>query len=106
MIKTEPITKDNPESYFATQDDLEPEHYQPTPISRITCKPIKLHYVNPQSVETVNPEEDKPDMVPTTLLVAKKVKENEGRLFFKSLFDSGGTSVMINKRALPPNCEV
>ncbi len=45
-------------------------------------------------------------MVPTTLSVAKKVNEQTGRYFFKSLFDSGGTSVMINKRCLPTNCEI
>jgi hypothetical protein len=45
-------------------------------------------------------------MVPTTLSVAKKVNEKEGRYFSKSLFDSGGTSVMINKRALPHKCKV
>jgi hypothetical protein len=45
-------------------------------------------------------------MVPTTLSVAKKVNEQTGRYFFKSLFDSGGTSVMINRRCLPTNCEI
>jgi hypothetical protein len=45
-------------------------------------------------------------MVPTTLSVAKKVNNLEGKYYFKSLFDSGGTSVMINKRALPSNCEI
>jgi hypothetical protein len=41
------------------------------------------------------------------LSVAKKANDKKGPSFFKSLFDSGGgTSVMINKRAIPKDCEI
>jgi hypothetical protein len=38
--------------------------------------------------------------------VAKKVNGQEGWCFFKFLFDSCSTSVMINKRVLPKDCEI
>jgi hypothetical protein len=93
------INSNNPESYYDTQDDLEIKHYQPTPVKTVISKPLKLRAKYPVTFEKVEPAEDKLDMVPTTLSVARKVNGNEGRYFFKSLFDSGGTSVMINKRA-------
>jgi hypothetical protein len=88
---------------------LETEHYQPTPIKVVHSKPIKLCYADPAAdpatIETPsNPAKDAPDIVPTTLSVAKKIIDNEGCFFFKSLFNR--TSVMINKRALPPNCVI
>jgi hypothetical protein len=77
----------------------------------VHSKPIKLCYADPAAdpakiERTIKHAEDAPDMVPTTLSVAKKLNDNECRFFFKSLFDIGGTSVMINKRALPPNYEI
>jgi hypothetical protein len=36
----------------------------------------------------------------------KKINDKEGRYFFKSLFNSGGTSVMVNKRAIPKDCKI
>lgn len=103
----EPEADDNPESFFLMQDELQPEHYHPTPMKTVLSKPIKLQSAKAVTVETVKIEqEDEPHMVPTTLSVAKKVNEKEGRLFFKSLFNSGGTSVMINKRVIPTDCEI
>jgi hypothetical protein len=81
-------------------------------VLRVTPKPYRT--ATKPVVETVNEDEDQLpaqqeaelDMVPTTLTVAKKVNGRDGRYFFKSLFDSGGTSVMINRKALPKDCEV
>jgi hypothetical protein len=98
------------ESFFLTRDELKPEHYQTAPAHVIHPKPIKLHSAVHSNtvIETVDlkQEEDKLDMVPTTLSVVKKINDKEGRYFFKSLFDSGGTSVMVNKRAIPKDCEI
>jgi hypothetical protein len=90
------------ESFFLTQDELEPEHYQPNPVPTIHSKPIKLC----SAVDSM-PAFEMVDMAPTTLLVVKKINDKEGRYFFKSLFDSGDTSVMVNKRAtIPKDCEI
>jgi hypothetical protein len=94
---------------FLTQDELEPEHYQPTPVRTIHSKPSKLRSAvdSTPTVKTVVPHNDENilDMVPTTLSVVKKINDKEGH-FFKSFFDSGGTSVMVNKRAIPKDCEI
>jgi hypothetical protein len=99
------------ESFFLTCDELEPVHYQPAPAQVIHSKPIKLRsaVASPVAVETVEEldnEDNELDMVPTTLLVVKKMNDKEGCYFCKSLFDSGGTSVMVNKRAIPKDCEI
>lgn len=59
--------KDNPKSFFETQDDLETEYQQPTPVKTITSQPIKLPYVNNKTIDMVKAVEGEPDMVPTTL---------------------------------------
>ena len=45
-------------------------------------------------------------MVPSTLSICRKINETEGKYYFKSLFDSGATEVMVKKAALPTYLQV
>ena len=95
----ETFVLNRPESFFEHCDELEVDHYDAhvQTVSNQSTNIPKDHF---------EMSESHPDLIPTTLAVAKKINEVQGKFLFRSLLDHGGSHVMIQARSLPKDCEV
>jgi hypothetical protein len=62
---------------------------------------MEVEFFIPLSKAKYEPRED---LIPSSMLIAQQINNNASSRLLRVLFDSGGTTSMINKRALPKGC--
>ena len=79
------------DNYQAEIEELDPEYYT---------------LDNEEAPKPSTQDNDDQDLVPISLLMAKKLNDKQGPFIYRTLFDSGGNAILISKHCLPANAEI